>query len=69
MSLGTYLSQTSLLTKGISVSYHCDRLRPKDLGHGERGVEGDVGQDVDHGHQDAADSDGAGKVLDWVLKR
>ena len=50
-------------------SHHCDRLRPEDLGHGERGVEGDVGQDVDHGHQDAADGDGAGKVLDRVLKR
>ena len=52
-----------------SAPYICNCLGGEDLWHGERGVEGHVGQHVDDGDQDAADGDGAGKVFHGVLRR
>ena len=37
------------------------------LGHGERGVEGDDGEEVDEHHHGAGDGDGAGQVPHRVL--
>ena len=52
---------------GWTVTHHGHGLGAQDLGHGQRGVEGDVGGDVDHGDQDAGDADGPGEVSDGVL--
>ena len=50
-----------------TVTDHGHGLGAQDLGHGQRGVEGDVGGDVDHGDEDAGDADGPGEVSDGVL--
>jgi hypothetical protein len=50
-------------------AHHGDSLRAENLGDAEGGVEGDVGEDIHHGHQDAGDGDGAGQVPHRVLRR
>ena len=47
---------------------HGDGLRAQDLGDAERGVEGDVGEGVDHRDQDDRDADGPGQVPHRVLE-
>ncbi len=49
-------------------AHHGDSLRAENLGDAEGGVEGDIGEDVHHGHQDAGDGDGAGQVPHRVLR-
>ena len=51
----------------IFSSYHSHCLRTEDLGHVECRVEGDVGGDVDDGHRDAGDHDGAGEIPHRIL--
>ena len=45
-----------------------DRLGAQDLRDTERGVEGDVGEGVDHRDQDDGDADGPGQVPHRVLE-
>ena len=47
---------------------HGDCLGAQHLGDTERGVEGDVGEGVDHRDQDDGDADGAGQVPHGVLQ-
>ncbi len=49
-------------------AHHGNSLRAENLGDAEGGVEGDIGEDVHHRHQDAGDGDGAGKVPHRVLR-
>ena len=44
-----------------------DRLGAQHLGDAEGGEEGDVGEEVHHGHQDDGEGDGAGEVPHGVL--
>jgi hypothetical protein len=50
------------------VAHHGYGLRAENLGDAEGGVEGDIGEDVHHRHQDAGDGDGAGQVPHRVLR-
>ena len=42
--------------------YHGDSFRSEDFWDRQGGVERDVGEDVDEGHQDAGDGDGFWKI-------
>ncbi len=48
-------------------TYHCHGLGAENLWNSERCVEGDIGEDVDHGDQDAGDGDSSGQVPHRVL--
>ena len=51
----------------FTVTDHSHGLGAEDLGHVERGVEGDVGHHVEDGDEEAGEDDGPGEVSHGVL--
>ena len=62
-----WFSQNFCACQEIFSSYHSHCFRAEDLRHVECRVEGDVGGDVDDGHRDAGDHDGAGEIPHRIL--